>query len=45
MHCVHHLYNGFSFTAGAALFMAARHLGLRFPGALPVDPWTAAGSR
>jgi GT2 family glycosyltransferase len=45
LHGVHHLYNGLSFTAGAALFAAARYLGLRLPGALPVDPWTAARSQ
>jgi uncharacterized RDD family membrane protein YckC len=45
LHLLHHLYNGFSFAAGAVLFLAARYLGLRLPGALAVDAWTTAHSR
>lgn len=40
LHVVHHLYNGVSFAAGAALFLAAR-AGVRLPGALSPDPWRA----
>lgn len=39
LHTLHHLYNGLSFAAGIALFIAARYLGLRLPGALAVDAW------
>lgn len=45
LHALHHLYNGLSFAAGAALFATARYGGIRLPGALPVDPWTAAHGR
>jgi GT2 family glycosyltransferase len=38
LHLVHHWYNGLSFVAGLILF-GARHLGVRLPGSLPVDPW------
>lgn len=37
LHVLYHLYNGFSFAAGTVLFLAARHLGARLPGALPTD--------
>ena len=40
LHTLQHLYNGLSFAAGTALFVAARYLGLRLPGALAVEPWT-----
>lgn len=42
LHALHHVYNGLSFAAGATLFVAARYAGVRLPGALPVDAWTAA---
>jgi hypothetical protein len=35
LHVVYHLYNGFSFVTGTALFIAARRFGVRLPGALP----------
>ncbi len=40
LHTLQHLYNGVSFAAGAALFVAARYPGLRLPGALPAEPWS-----
>lgn len=45
LHLLHHLCNGVSFGIGGALFVAARYLGLRLPGALPLDPWSATLSR
>jgi glycosyltransferase involved in cell wall biosynthesis len=44
LHVLHHLYNGCSFAIGAALFLAARWLGVRLRGALPVDPWSRASA-
>ena len=41
LHIVQDLCNGLSFAVGTALFLAARHVGLRLPGALPTEPWTA----
>jgi glycosyltransferase involved in cell wall biosynthesis len=38
LHVLYHLYNGFSFAAGTALFLVASRLGVRLPGALPPDP-------
>jgi hypothetical protein len=35
LHVLYHLYNGVSFVAGTALFLAARRFGVSFPGALP----------
>lgn len=35
LHVLHHLYNGISFAVGTVLFVAARRLGIRLPGALP----------
>jgi GT2 family glycosyltransferase len=40
-HVLHHLCNGLSFAIGTTLYLAARHLGLRLPGALAVDSWSA----
>lgn len=37
LHVLYHLYNGFSFAAGTVLFLAARHLDIHLPGALPAD--------
>lgn len=42
LHFVHHICNGASFAAGALLFGVSRYLGLRLPGALPPDSWSAA---
>ena len=36
----HHLANGVSFAVGNLLYLA-RRLGVRLPGSLPLDPWTA----
>ena len=36
---VEDLCNGVSFAVGTVLFIAARHLGLRLPGGLPMEPW------
>jgi GT2 family glycosyltransferase len=44
LHFLYHLYNGFSFVVGSALYLAARHLGLRLPGALPLEPWPSVAS-
>jgi GT2 family glycosyltransferase len=44
LHGLHHLYNGVAFAAGVTLF-ATRGLGLRLPGALPVDAWSTELSR
>ena len=41
LHGLHHLYNGVSFAAGGSLFLVARYTGLRLPGALATDPWSA----
>jgi GT2 family glycosyltransferase len=41
LHTVQHLCNGLSFVIGLALFVFARYVGLRLPGALAVDPWNA----
>lgn len=35
LHVLLHLYNGISFAVGVALFVSARRLGIRLPGALP----------
>ena len=35
LHVLYHLYNGFSFAAGTALFFVVRRFGIRLPGALP----------
>jgi len=35
LHVLYHLYNGFSFAAGTLLFVTARRVGIRLPGALP----------
>jgi GT2 family glycosyltransferase len=40
LHHLHHLSNGLSFAIGTALYVAARYLRRRLPGALPVDPWS-----
>ena len=40
LHGLHHLYNGVAFAAGVTLFAAGRGLGLRLPGALPVEAWS-----
>jgi glycosyltransferase involved in cell wall biosynthesis len=37
-HLVHHWCNGLSFMAGTAVFYA-HSVGLRFPGAVPLDEW------
>ena len=42
---LHHLCNGFSFAIGVALFIAARYMGVRLPGTLPTDSWTAQEAR
>ncbi len=42
LHLLHHLCNGFSLATGTLLFLAARYLGLRLPGALSAEPWSAA---
>jgi GT2 family glycosyltransferase len=42
LHSVHHVYNGVSFATGAMLFACARYVRVQLPGALPVDPWSAA---
>jgi len=42
---LHHLCNGLSFATGTALFVAARYLGMRLPGTLPTDPWSATEAR
>jgi GT2 family glycosyltransferase len=39
VHVLHHLCNGVSMAAGAALTCASRW-GIRLPGALPATPWT-----
>jgi GT2 family glycosyltransferase len=36
------LCNGLSFAVGTALFFAAHYLGLRLPGGLPTDSWSAS---
>ena len=41
---LHHLCNGVSFVTGTTLFLSARHLGVRLPGALPVESWSDARS-
>ena len=41
VHALQHLYSGASFAIGLGLFVAAHHLGVRLPGALSVDPWSA----
>lgn len=40
VHAFHHLYNGVSVAAGTALFVAARYLGLKLPGALSPSCWS-----
>jgi glycosyltransferase involved in cell wall biosynthesis len=42
LHLLYHFYNGVSFAAGTVLFVAARHLGVRLPGALPADAPTVS---
>jgi GT2 family glycosyltransferase len=42
---VHHLCNGLSFATGTALFLVARYLGMRLPGTLPTDSWSATAPR
>jgi GT2 family glycosyltransferase len=42
---LHHLCNGLSFATGTALFVAARYLGMRLPGTLPTDSWSATEAR
>lgn len=44
LHFLTHLYNGISFAAGTALFVAARKFGLRLPGALPAYAPTRDGA-
>jgi len=44
LHVLYHLYNGISFAAGTLLFLVNRSLGVQLPGALPVDPWSAAAA-
>jgi len=44
LHAVQHLCNGVSFAAGTALFVAARYLGVRLPGALATDAWRGPSS-
>jgi hypothetical protein len=34
-----------SFVTGTALFVAARYLGMRLPGTLPIDSWSATEAR
>ena len=41
LHLLHHLCNGFSLATGTLLFLAARYLDLRLPGALSPEPWSA----
>ena len=43
MHVLHHLCNGLSFTIGTGLRQARYWTGVVLPGALPLDPWSAAG--
>jgi uncharacterized RDD family membrane protein YckC len=38
---VQDLCNGLSFAIGTALFFAAQYLGLRLPGGLPTESWSA----
>lgn len=45
VHGLQHLYNGVSFAIGLTLFIAARYLGLRLPGSLTIDAWSATLSR
>ena len=45
VHALQHLYCGVAFAMGLGLFVAAKHLSLRLPGALPVDPWSASLAR
>jgi glycosyltransferase involved in cell wall biosynthesis len=40
LHFLYHLYNGVSFAVGAVLFLAARRLNVRLPGALPAHALT-----
>ncbi len=42
---LHHLCNGLSFATGTALFVVARYLGVRLPGTLPTDSWSATEAR
>jgi glycosyltransferase involved in cell wall biosynthesis len=45
VHYLYHLYNGFSFVTGTALFTLNRSLGMQLPGALPIEPWETARVR
>jgi glycosyltransferase involved in cell wall biosynthesis len=45
LHGLHHLCNGASAAIGTALYVAQRHVGVMLPGALPLDPWSAARAR
>jgi hypothetical protein len=42
LHFIYHLYNGLSFAAGTMMYSVARRTGLRMPGVLPLEPWSAA---
>lgn len=42
VHYLYHLYNGFSFLTGTALFAVHRSIGIALPGALPIEPWHEA---
>jgi GT2 family glycosyltransferase len=44
LHVGQDLCNGLSFAVGTALFFAARYLGLRLPGGLSTESWSAGGS-
>jgi hypothetical protein len=39
VHYLYHLYNGFSFAVGTALFSVTKLTGIRLPGAIPQGPW------
>ena len=39
LHYLYHLYNGFSFAVGTALYTFTRWTGIRLPGALPLESW------
>jgi GT2 family glycosyltransferase len=40
LHYLYHLYNGVSFAAGTAIYLAQVRLGLELPGAVPLGGWT-----
>jgi glycosyltransferase involved in cell wall biosynthesis len=44
VHYLYHLYNGFSFAVGSALYSLNR-AGVRLPGALPLEPWSGVKAR